>query len=165
MLDGISDNKARVGAGAVVLDAVALHDRGFGIEIERPMRLLEAQHGLRARIVRVERAGISQKQMAGFMCNQLQRVVAALGSYGKDVARIQRKLAERTHIEHGLQPRGRAKLATNVEYGVSVTGSGVPDGLLPGHRVRSRSDVFVIEEGDVIVSVVVRLKELLRGGF
>ena len=71
MLDGIGDNKARGGAGAVVFDAVSLHDGGLGVVVERPMSLLDAQHRLPNRIVRVKHAGVSQKQMTGLMRDQL----------------------------------------------------------------------------------------------
>ena len=127
------------------------------------MRLLDAEHGARQWIFGIAHAGVCQKEMAGLMRHQLQRVISAVGAQTDQIGRMDWELAQRPKIQHRLQPSRRAILLRIVDREIAVTRAMVPDGLFPRHRARSCRNVLVIEECDVIVGIVVTLVKLLGG--
>src|SRR5437868_2800645 len=103
--------------------------------------------------------------MTRFVPQKLQGVVSAAGAHAEDVGRIDRILAERAEIENRLQARRRAIFRAVIDRHIAITRATVSDRLLPCYCARTRGDVFIVEEGDIVVRVIMGFKELLSGGF
>ena len=157
--DRRAGDETRTGAGTLVEDVVAFHDRGLGVEEETPVRPVPSEKRVRELVGDgVEKLRVDAPAVAGLLSHDGQRVV--LANDRDPLFRVSRVGRERAHVEEAGKTLGRAELGAQVERfradeHVSNAQDVVAHIEFVGERAQAGREAEVIEQENEIVDVCV----------